>query len=1503
MRWGLVIGVSLYLLLIGLLNIPSIQVKVANVVAQELSTLLNTELSIGRIDLGLFNRIIIEDLHVKDIEQEELLKVSRLSASFDMFALFKGKVSIYSVQLFGFDIKLHKETPESQLNLQFIIDALSSDSKNKGKLDIRINSLLMRRGKLSYHVDSASNDSLRFNAQHVNINNITGSISLKALQNDSINANIKRLSFTEESGIEISKLSLKVVGNRDHMRIDNIKLELPKTEISAQSIDLDYKNIESFEQFADKVDFKFNTNPSFFTLSDFRAFVPAFKNFNEKIDMNVEVFGTLNHMIFNRLYFNGDDNLTISGNGSIVDLTDPTHSFVYANLNRFYANQDGLNFLVRNFSTNPETPPVLKRLGFVNFQGELSGFFKDFVTYGEFSTALGEFSTDLKFTSDSAKNQINYEGSLQTKRFNLGKLMNDSKFGDISFDIHIIGQKLEARSYPNIEIEGGISELKFFDYNYENITIDGLYKDGGFDGSLKLDDNNASVNLTGSFNIATEVPQFNFIAKLNNVKPYMLHITQKDENALLSVNLDANFTGGTLEQLNGEININNLEFFSDRQNYTLNNFNIKAIHKDDNNQLVINSDFLKAQLNGKYTYNSIYSSLVNVSKHYVPAITKEIKTSNDINNNFTFYLDLYDSEFFTKFLNIPFQVYAHSSLKGYINDKDDKVHIEGYFPKFRYEDQFYESGMILIENPAHLLKTYLRLSKKKKKNAVNVSVESIAHRDTIQTNLYWGNSDDATYSGEFKTKTFFERVGKKKNSHLNMDISILPSNIILNDTIWNIHPSRVVLKEDFISVDNFLFTNNKQFLHIDGTVSKESRDSVKIQLNDIDLGYVFDIASIDDVDFKGKSTGDVYISNIFSKNPILDAFLHVKNFTFNDGPMGDMDILGRWDNEVSGIFLDAAIRQNKADGTNVRGHIYPIDKKGLDLTISAFGTNIKFLEGYMAGIASDVKGKAFGSVRLHGPFKALDLEGNLLANASLKFDVLNTTFAFNDTLRLTNAGIEFNDIHLRDIDDNKGLLTGKLNYKHFKSLSYLFNITSDNMMVINTFETPDFPLYGRIYASGKTVLSGDNEKLQVNAAVTSGPKSHFTYNLNSAATATNNQFIKFIDKTIYRNHDKTNIRDLDDEIEIHKEHNTNNDDPIDILLNLQVDGTPDLGIKIIIDPISGDYITAKGYGSVRTEYFNKDDVKMFGTYNITSGLYKFSLQEVIRKNFIIKDGSSITFNGDPMNATLNIIAQYTVNNVALADLLPAGSTLESQPHIKVNCIMKVTGQVEHPNISFELELPNERDDLQTLVRNYISTEEQLNMQVLYLLGIGKFYTTDNTSESSDMMSSVLSSTLSGQLNDMLSQIMDNNNWSFGTNVSTGTKGWTDVEVEGMLSGQLLNNRLLINGNFGYRDNPYANSNFVGDFEAELLLTRTGNIRLKAYSRTNDRYLFRTNLTTQGIGIMFRRDFMNWREFLFWNTIKTKRKAKQARLEEEKRQKKLQEEEDKMILFRNNEENE
>jgi hypothetical protein len=112
---------------------------------------------------------------------------------------------------------------------------------------------------------------------------------------------------------------------------------------------------------------------------------------------------------------------------------------------------------------------------------------------------------------------------------------------------------------------------------------------------------------------------------------------------------------------------------------------------------------------------------------------------------------------------------------------------------------------------------------------------------------------------------------------------------------------------------------------------------------------------------------------------------------------------------------------------------------------------------------------------------------------------------------------------------------------------------------------------------------------------------------------------------------------------------------------------------------------------------------------------------------------------------------------------------------------------------------------------------------------------------------------------MLGQVIKNDNWNFGANISTGDEGWNNAEYEGIINGRLLNNRLLINGQFGYRDNATTTTpSFIGDFDIRYLLSPNGNLALKVYNQTNDRYFTRSSLNTQGIGIIMKKDFNGWR---------------------------------------------
>jgi hypothetical protein len=310
--------------------------------------------------------------------------------------------------------------------------------------------------------------------------------------------------------------------------------------------------------------------------------------------------------------------------------------------------------------------------------------------------------------------------------------------------------------------------------------------------------------------------------------------------------------------------------------------------------------------------------------------------------------------------------------------------------------------------------------------------------------------------------------------------------------------------------------------------------------------------------------------------------------------------------------------------------------------------------------------------------------------------------------------------------------------------------------------------------------------------------------------------------------------------------------------------TPDATLRLLMDQQSGDYIALNGNGGLRATYYNKGGFDIYGNYLIDHGTYKLTIQNVIKKEFLFQQGGTISFGGDPYNASLNLKAVHSVAGVSLSDLNIGRSFTNN--NIRVNCLMDITGTPSAPKVGFGLDLPTVNDDAKQMIFSLINSEEEMNQQVLYLLAVGRFYTMGNNnaniggtqqySQTSLAMQSILSGTVSQQINNVLSSVINNTNWNFGANISTGDEGWNNAEYEGLLSGRMLNNRLLFNGQFGYRDNPNATTSFIGDFDLRYLIVPNGNFSIRVYNQTNDRYFTRNSLNTQGLGIILKKDFFN-----------------------------------------------
>ena len=1454
--WGIL---GLHIGIYFLLNIPSVQGKMASIISNELRKVLKTEISVGHIELGLFNRLHVENVLLNDLEGEEMLNVHRLSARFEWKPLLDGRIVINSIQLIGFDVRLKKENPEAIPNFQFVLDAFASKDtlQEPTNLDLRINSVLINRGKVSYDVLSEPETPGKFNVSHIGINDLSASISLKAFRNDTLNAIIRRLAFKEQSGFQLKKLGLKLIADNKRLNLSKFHAELPISTLSIDTLGISYDSLQNLPKLMDDVRFEGQLN-GHLVMKDLAPIVPIFKGLYRPLDLSMTFKGQGKSVEIPLLSLADEHYLDVRGNLSLLNWDNKQGLYVRTEVTNLAFTQLGIRYFMSNLTN--DVPSFLDRMEYLHFNGGVGGYLHNLQVSGLLQTAAGSIDANLLINSDTDFNRT-YSGDLSSEKLNLGKLLGDAKLGYAQFNVDLEGFNYRGK-YPESYIKGIVSSFDYSGYCYENITLDGIYKDGGFNGRLALDDENGKVQIDGTFNMAEQISDFNLYASVRNLRPDKLNLSDKYVDSDISFNLNADFTGSSIDDVNGRILLDSLVMYSPQDNgYFLDNLIITAGQVGGEKEIQILSPFMTAVVRGDYSYQTIPASVLQTMQRYIPSLVSLKKNKKKPSNNFKFDIQLSNADFFKKLFFIPLDVRMPSSLKGYVNDLDGRLLLEGYFPDFFYNDTRYESVTLLCENPPDYFDCKLRGSMLMKSGAmITLSIDAEAEQDCLRTTVNWGNNTDVTYGGKLATVAHFSRT-ESHSPFLQADIDILPTEVVLNDTLWNIRSSHVAIDSGRIYIDNFLFERLGQHLRVDGKITKEETDSCVIDLKNVDVQYVLDIVKFDDVAFGGLATGKVLLKNILDE-PNMKTRLNVHNFTVNNGLMGEADIMGMWDNDLPGIRLEANIEEKNLSATRVTGYVSP-KLKALDLNIEADSTNLDLLIPYVEGIFSEWDARANGFVRLHGGFKTLDFEGGVRVKLDTKVDVLNTYLQLHDdSVYISHGEFALKNARLFDREGNSGHVTGVLRHNHLKKMTYHFDIHGDNLLMYNTNDPGDMSFFGKVYGTGDVTLKGGNNAMDIDVNLTTGRNTNFTYVTGLTTEATSNQFITFVDKTPKRLQDSIRTEFYHFSDARMKEEDEGPD--MDLRINMFIDATPDATMKVIMDPVAGDNITARGSGNFKVSFYNKGDFNMHGNYVIDQGMYKISMKEIIHKDFALKSGSTVTFTGDPYLANLDVQAVYTVNSVSLSDLSTDASLTQST--VKVNCLMNLTGSLSNPTIKFDLELPTVNEEDRELVRSATSTEEQMNTQIIYLLGIGKFYAYDyneNSNRSSSATSSLAFSTLSGQLNNMLSQAMENENWNIGANFSTGQEGWSDVEAEAILSGRLLNNRLLINGNFGYRENVMANTNFVGDFEAIWLLTKNGEFRLRGYNQTNDRYFTKSTLTTQGIGFIYKKDFNKWNELFQW----------------------------------------
>jgi hypothetical protein len=1427
---------------------------------KELSGYLQTPVEIKKIEINWLNGMVFKDVKISDKDSVAILEVNNLTVRFKLLPVLKKKLVITSVRFFGFDLNMTRETPGSKTNLEKLIERLLKNQGDSSTIDLQIHSILLRRGNFSCHVLDKPAANTGFDPDHINIKNISGKLSF-GLSEDRIHAEINKLTFTESGGFTVRKLSADFISNKDSTFVKNFNLTLPHSVILIPEASINTGLLKN-DNIAGKLKealFAIELHPSVITPSDLKAFLPELQYFTNKTNIASNIYGNINSLNVNKIIVNYNNGLSFTGDLSIRGLGNTNKDlFVDGRVNDMKINVKELASAISKLSNGAtEVPNQLMNIDELRFTGNICGFLDNMQTQGKLSSTIGTIQTNMLIGYHPKTNRtLTLKGLISSSDLQINKLFEEGNpYGTARFEAEINLTK-HYKQAPAGSITARINQAQYKGYDYENIYLSGQFKDNEYVGVADINDPNGKLSIKGLFKDDKENSVFDFDASLINFRPDKLNLTNKFINPIISLNIKAMFQGNNPDDFNGYIDINDFVFTNKENALSVSNFKIKSTLPDPAlKQMSISSDIINGEIKGNYSFSTLIPDLLATAEKYVPALIhsierpllpspsgKEEKNSTTSNNDFDFYFTVNNTNGITKALNIPFLIVDKGNIKGHYSSLSNSLNTEVYIAALSMGATSLENINFRIKTDEKNLNMHLSSSILNKEKVLNnIDILSYAQNDVLKSTFIWTNDDSEKFEARLNADVLFREDS--------IEIDIQPAQIVIKDSLWNIAPASITFANDNIHVDNFLIDNKKQFLHIDGNISGNSKDILKLDMKNIELSYIFDIINLTSVRFGGKTTGTINARELFDSR-MIEGWIEVQDFSFNDTVVGKLNLSSEWDDEYKGISLLGSIYNKDSTYTDVNGYIFPVgENQGLSLYFDANNLNIGFLHEYLDAFSHKVNGRGFGNVHVYGSFSDIFVEGNaFVKDGNIGITLLNTDYSFSDSIRMDKNTITTKNTPVYDKDGNSSLLTLNLQHNNFRDIKYDLDLSINNMLVYDVTQRMKPELYGKVYASGTAQINGTDDFININANARSESGTAVSFNFMEHSTAENYDFITFVDK----NKKKNSL--LPGREAEKKKTDTDMDYNLDFMLN----ATPDATFNLILDPISGDKIQANGNGNLHVLYGKRNDLQMFGNFNIMSGIYNFSLQQLIRKRFNIRDGSAVSFNGDPLNANLKIVALYNLT-ANIHDLDKSLIYETANTNIPVNCILNLDGALQNPTISFDIQLPNSNSELERQIRSFIDTEDMMTRQIIYLLALNKFYTPDYSRNDfrTNEFSAAASSALSAQLSNILSNISDK--VQIGTNIRSRQDGIKDTEVEMILSSRLLNNRLIFNGNFGYKDNEIQRNAFIGEFDLEYKLNRSGEISLKAYNHANDFYIYTKSLTRQGVGIMFKKDFSSLSE--------------------------------------------
>lgn len=1272
---------------------------------------------------------------------------------------------------------------------------------------------------------------------------------------------VKQLSAVDQNNFAITKFETEFSMDKKSITAKNVKAGTSNSSLEG-NFNLQYPSLQSLTTSLALLKLNINLKNANFKNADLLYFSPQLKElefFNSKTNttfISGQINGRINHLKGKNIIVRTGKKTMLSTYFSMVGLPEfRTAYFVFPNMKLVSGRQDIEMMAEKSIPSSVQIPEDIILL--INFKGKMNAF----------ETTMNASSTfgGAKVLATIDENE-NFRADLDILDFDMGQLLKNNKmYGPTSLTALVSGQGLNTKTMK-AKISADVSQIYLNEYLYHNLTLDGTANGQAYVGRVNLKDKNAIIALDGLVNMTPREEKYKFHLNVEGIDLQKLKFTERDIRVAMDATAD--MEGGTLNTMNGTAGINNLVLTHNGKKYQLDSVMLASVNRVDKSDFDFRSALMGLRFNGNISPTTLPTVLTAFLNNYFPFSTDKAQVIAGDTSKFNFKIQLHNHPILSEVFLPELKEFDPGLITGSFDNQKKQLKFNAIMKHILYGTTEINDMELDVSSDSTALNYKLSGAGV---SMAQINFESPLLKGKIADEKITANLSSIDKDANKKLQ-ILAAIRKEKTNYL---LKFDPEGFYLMNKRWDIAADNAIeIGESGFMIHHLFMNNDKSHVNI-ASVNNKMNDDVNINIKNFKLEDISQIIEKDSSLLKGDVNGNVLLKRVNNAYGIV-ADAGIDNLYVLNKPIGNLALNAQ--NPTAKRFDMLATLSGADNQLNAKGFFVPNGgDNSLNIDADIQSLSMKTVEAFSMGQISEASGFVNGNFSITGSTAIPEIKGALtFNNAFMKPAYLNNRLKLkHETVELKTDGIYLNNFALLDVNQHKATIDGVVKMKQFSEFNLGLKVKTKDFLLFNTTVKDNKEFFGRMIIDSDIDIKGPMSLPVLNARLKMKKGSNFTFAVpeDELTTDKGEDVVEFnstqnLNSILYRT-DKKVIKktgitgfDLSSIIEVDKEAT----------------------LRLLMDPAASDSLVVRGEAALSFTMDRSGKMSLTGAYNLNDGSYLVSLESVIKRKFDIKPGSTIIWNGDPLDAAINIDAIYSVRAAPfdlMSDQIEGLSEAEKGSYKQVHpfmVILKLRGAIMKPEINFEIQLaPEDKGILNGAVNQKLTLLNEdlslLNKQVFALLVLGRFVQENPLQTASGGTSSLIRSTVSNflsvQLNQLSSKLVKGVELNFDIQSyddyqSGQAQGRTKVEIG--LKKELFNDRLSveIGGAVdveGEAAKQNSASDITGDVKVEYKLSKDGRYRLKGFRHNQYEGAIDGQLVQTGVGIALVRDFNYWRNFL------------------------------------------